>query len=347
MRSFSFLLTVSVILWICYGLLGEGVAPEGSNVPVGAGLGPTGNETRVEGLPTEVFAHTMRAEEMAKALAWAEGEGQIPDQPAQRVVVLGPSTVDALFLLGVGGRIVGVSDYCIHEGAAEIPRVGGLQNANLERIAALRPDLILVQGQNQRLQELAKQLGIGFVETHGDTVSDWDRTILQLGVQFHLVETALEKTADLWEPLTQCVIAVEEKKQRGEYQELTCLLVIGRQADAVAGLTIAGRDSFLGFALKCAGGILVPDADYTRHWYDLAEEALIRAAPQIIFECGPIPTTTGTTPLELWQKAFPELPAVKNGRVYALTDPSVTIPGPRMVETAKLFQKCLFDQLTK
>ena len=56
------------------------------------------SQGEAEDLPTEVFAHTMRAAEMARALGWAEGDVQIPDQPAQRVVVLGPSTVDALLL---------------------------------------------------------------------------------------------------------------------------------------------------------------------------------------------------------------------------------------------------------
>ncbi len=66
-------------------------------------------------------------------------------RPARRIVSLVPSLTEALFDLGGGERVVGVTDYCISPPAAgERARVGGPRDADIERILSLRPDRILV-----------------------------------------------------------------------------------------------------------------------------------------------------------------------------------------------------------
>jgi len=42
--------------------------------------------------------------------------------------------------------------------------------------------------------------------------------------------------------------------------------------------------------------------------------------------------------LELWRDAFSLLPAVRDGRVYGLTEDYVFLPGPRMLDTARLLR---------
>ena len=64
---------------------------------------------------------------------------------ARRVVSLVPSLTEALFALGLGPRVVGVTDWCIHPAAqvARVPKVGGTKNPSLQRIRELRPDLVI------------------------------------------------------------------------------------------------------------------------------------------------------------------------------------------------------------
>jgi ABC-type Fe3+-hydroxamate transport system substrate-binding protein len=61
-----------------------------------------------------------------------------------RIVCLVPSLTEALFALGLGDRVVGVTDWCVHpaEGVAKLPKLGGTKNPDLEAIRALRPDLV-------------------------------------------------------------------------------------------------------------------------------------------------------------------------------------------------------------
>src|SRR5215510_732766 len=61
----------------------------------------------------------------------------------RRIVALAPNLTEIVFALGAGDRLVGVSEYSDYpEAARKIPRVGGLE-VDAEKVAALRPDLVL------------------------------------------------------------------------------------------------------------------------------------------------------------------------------------------------------------
>lgn len=82
----------------------------------------------------------------------------------QRVVSLVPSMTDSLVELGVGGSLVGVTDYCRlpAELAAGVVRVGGTRSADAERIRSLEPEVVLAnQEENERaLVEQLEQAGL-------------------------------------------------------------------------------------------------------------------------------------------------------------------------------------------
>ncbi|MCA9625861.1 MAG: ABC transporter substrate-binding protein, partial [Myxococcales bacterium] len=63
---------------------------------------------------------------------------------AERVISLSPSTTEAIFAIGAGARLVGRSEHCDYPGAAlALPSVGGYASPDLERVIALRPDLVV------------------------------------------------------------------------------------------------------------------------------------------------------------------------------------------------------------
>lgn len=77
------------------------------------------------------------------------------NKPPRRVVSLVPSVTESLFELGVGDRVVGVTDYCTHPEAevARLPHVGGTKNPDVERIIALNPDLVIVNQEENRRED--------------------------------------------------------------------------------------------------------------------------------------------------------------------------------------------------
>lgn len=97
-------------------------------------------------------------------------------QPPQRIVSLVPSITESLFTLGLGDRVVGATDFCVHpaDKLSAIPRVGGTKNASLESVLALQPDLVLVN-QEENSPDLVKKLqaaGIPVWLTFPKTVED-------------------------------------------------------------------------------------------------------------------------------------------------------------------------------
>jgi len=103
---------------------------------------------------------------------------------AQRIVSMAPSITEVLFSLGIQDRIVGVSDFCTFPKEAMAKEsIGGLFNPNLEKIAALQPDLILATKSYQNLVEKLGKDRFKIVLLPEKTTMDLYATIDSIGVQ--------------------------------------------------------------------------------------------------------------------------------------------------------------------
>ncbi len=80
----------------------------------------------------------------------------------QQIISLGPALTEELILLGAGDKIVGVTTYCVLPADLQkIERVGTVTNFDLERVVALRPDVVLASSLTNRAQvEKLADLGI-------------------------------------------------------------------------------------------------------------------------------------------------------------------------------------------
>lgn len=77
-------------------------------------------------------------------------------EPPQRVISLVPSVTESLFELNLGARVVGITDYCVYpQGQLDaLPRVGGTKNPNIAQIIALAPDLVIVNREENRREDV-------------------------------------------------------------------------------------------------------------------------------------------------------------------------------------------------
>ena len=107
----------------------------------------------------------------------------VPDHP-RRLISLAPSITETLFALGLGDSVVGDTDYCEYPPEAKLkPHVGPILNPNLERIVALKPDLVLGSPEANR-RETADRLGSLGIPLYGVTahsIGDILRSIEDLG----------------------------------------------------------------------------------------------------------------------------------------------------------------------
>ena len=97
-------------------------------------------------------------------------------QPPRRVVSLVPSVTESLFELGVGDRLIAITDYCAYpeEAVAKLPRIGGTKNPDIARIVAMQPDLVIVNQEENRREdaEALQAAGIPLWATFPRTVRE-------------------------------------------------------------------------------------------------------------------------------------------------------------------------------
>jgi ABC-type Fe3+-hydroxamate transport system substrate-binding protein len=99
---------------------------------------------------------------MPRGLIDASGEALVLDDPPQRIVSLIPSTTELLCHLGLADRLVGITAYCVEpkEIVRTKARIGGEKDPDLEKIRALAPDLVIANVEEN-------------VRAHVDTLRGW------------------------------------------------------------------------------------------------------------------------------------------------------------------------------
>ncbi len=106
------------------------------------------------------------------------------DAPPRRIVSLVPSITETLIELGAGGRLAGITDYCIHPATAvaQIPKVGGTKGISVEGVRALAPDLVIANKEENRKSEIdALRSEYPVFVTYPRTVEQAMKTVLDLG----------------------------------------------------------------------------------------------------------------------------------------------------------------------
>jgi ABC-type Fe3+-hydroxamate transport system substrate-binding protein len=107
------------------------------------------------------------------------------ETPPRRIVSLVPSLTELLFELGAGDAMVGVTRYCTEppHRVAAVAKVGGTKNPDLEAVAALRPDLVVMNAEENRRQdfEALAARGLAVYVTEPKTGADGIRLIARLG----------------------------------------------------------------------------------------------------------------------------------------------------------------------
>src|SRR5436190_6911427 len=109
------------------------------------------------------------------------GASLLAEQP-QRIVSTSPSITEALFALGLGSRVAGVSTYCHFPSEVDrLPRVGTYLKPNVEVIARLKPDLVILQRLPNSARDQLRALSIPVAEIESGNLSQNLDSILAIG----------------------------------------------------------------------------------------------------------------------------------------------------------------------
>ncbi len=276
-------------------------------------------------LPLFVGCHWL----LAASALHATRADQPPVAPAaQRIIAIAPNSAEVICALGACDRIVGVSKFCVYPPELlQRPKVGGFSDPDLERIAALRPDLLVVRGRNDALERLCVSLNIPIHRDETDTLAGIEDCLRDLGGKLGLAEQAEVRIAEF-----RTRVRSIQRRVSGRPRPRV-MLTISRTPDRLANILTSGRGTFLDEMLEIAGGKNV-FGDLDMAYPQVSPEAILAKQPDVILEL--MPETQIIPELEAQMRGqwseLGSLPAVVKGRVHFLTDDNGLIPSPRYVE---------------
>ena len=250
-----------------------------------------------------------------------------------KIVSLAPSNTEMLFALGLGDRVVGVTEFCDYPPAAkDKTKVGGFSTVDAERVVSLAPDLVLAGNihVSKIVPELEK-LGLTVVVVHPKTADEVLARLVTIGRLTGRERQGQELKAQLEKRMSEIAAKARES---GESPRVFWML-----GDS---LFTAGPGSFVDDLIRKAGGTNIA-ADAKTQWPELSMEAVLQADPEIIV----IPGPAGPALAEKlrgdpkWQ----QVSAVRAGRFVLISDQNVVSrPGPRVVDGLDLLARGLHPE---
>lgn len=237
-----------------------------------------------------------------------------------RIVSLVPSLTEALFELGLGERVVGVTDWCVHPAlaVAPLPKVGGTKNPELAAIAALRPDLVIANHEENTRGDVEwlEALGIPVWVTYPRTVEEGVallRELAELGGARAAIESVVE-------PIEERVARARAERPARPVR-VFCPIWKGPWM-------AVGADTFIHDLLTLCGGHNV-FADRDERRYPIVRDAeIVAAAPEVVL----LPdepyafAAQDAAELSRW-----DMPAARAGRVHLIDGTLVSWYGPRIL----------------
>ena len=271
------------------------------------------------------------------ALLLAFIAGFTPPADAQvpaRLVSTSPSITETLFALGLGDRVVGVSRYCRFPPAvAALPKVGTFLQPDVELIARLKPDLVVIHPGPGSAERDLRRLNMRSVIVDRGGLDTVFSSIDRIGAAAGVPDRAAALVQTLEERLNRVRRAVAERRPQ------RVLLIVGRRPGTLTDLVAVGRRSYMSDLATIAGGVNVL-ADATLPEYPrISMETVIRLAPDVIIDAGDMGDTADrrqarqALTADLWRRQ--QVGAARNGRVHPVISDAFVVPGPRVVEVAE------------
>jgi iron complex transport system substrate-binding protein len=239
--------------------------------------------------------------------------------PARRIVSLAPHATELVFAAGAGDRLVGVvarSDW--PEAARTLPRIGDVHALDLERVVAMKPDLVVTWPYTTPAQvDQLRAQGIAALMTDPATIDGVAVALERIGRLAGTESVARKAASAFREGLARVRTARREAKRIRVFYEIwdSPLYTIGGRHLITQALDFCAADNVFATLTTPAPSVTV--------------EAVLAAAPDAIVAA----TDGAVTPewLGAWRR-WPQLPATRYGNFATVDANLLHRPGPRFVE---------------
>ncbi|MBI4775824.1 MAG: ABC transporter substrate-binding protein [Deltaproteobacteria bacterium] len=257
-------------------------------------------------------------------------------QTYRRIVSLTPSITETLFALGLGDRVIGVTDTCDYpvEASAK-PHVTSWFDPDPERIRALGPDLILgLESVHQRLKPVLEQTvpGVEVILTMPTSVNEALEAIRTFGKLFHATDEAERLLAGLRQRLERVDAAVGRLPWT---ERLTVSRVLEWKGEE---LLVAGPHSFQYDVILRAGGRTVTSG-ISEAYPRVSMSRFLEWDPDVVFFCG---YDRRFIPRLKEHPRWKQFKAVATNRVFMFDCNLTCRTGPRIVDMVELLYHTLY-----
>ncbi len=244
-----------------------------------------------------------------------------------RIVSLSPAITEIIYLIGAQDKLVAVSEYCTYPNETKkLPKVGGMQNVNMEALLELHPDVVLIGSiVSKKDVETIEKMNVPVitVKEEGKMEGMADK-IDVIGKITHHERQAAQQS--MW--WRESVKQMKAKNNRREGKSISVYYVVGF---GDAGDYTAPKSSHIHEIIELAG---CENVGATLTSWNVSREFLFQSNPDIILIrkedyqsfCSQYPYTM--------------LNAVEAGHVYPIESGWIDVVSPRNIQAVELIQQC-------
>jgi iron complex transport system substrate-binding protein len=255
------------------------------------------------------------------------------------ILSLAPAATEILFDLGLGDRVIGVTEYCTWPPEAKLKtNVGDMMHVNLEALVSMNPEIVAISSMNAHIQSQIEALGYPVVVVGQDSFEEVLDSMIRVGDVCGISEVARKRAAGLKETVDAISMKPGDEKKR-------VLVVVGRDMGDTSfkKVYVAGPRSFYDDLLTRSAAVNAYPDDLP--YASVSQEGLLRIDPDFIIELvGEHGMTNVDTEsiLAQWGK-IKDLRAARSGSVAVIRGDFTFRAGPRYPLILEAFKEAIHE----
>jgi iron complex transport system substrate-binding protein len=253
----------------------------------------------------------------------------------QRIVSLAPNITEILYFLGLGERLVGVTQFSSYPPEASLkPKVGSYINLNVEKIINLSPELVIgtVDGNNPGVVSLLEQAGIQVFIVNPRKVKQIMDTIASIGEVCGVNEKADIIVGQLNRRINHIIRRVASRERPLVFLQIN-----------VRPIMTVNRNTYHHDIIRLAGGRNMSE-DEPITYPRISLEEVIRRKPDVIIISSMERGGRFEKARQAWLR-WKSIPAVKNNRVHLIDSDLIDRPSPRIIDGLDAMAKIIHPEV--
>jgi iron complex transport system substrate-binding protein len=254
--------------------------------------------------------------------------------PPKRIIGLAPNLTEILYALGLGDRVVGVTNHCNYPPEVSLkPKVGSYIHLNVEKIISLSPDLVIgtVDGNERYILDLLEQAHIKVFFVNPRDVRQAIETIATVGLVCGLPERAQQISGQLTKRVNRVVEITSARERPLVFLQINIQPIMS-----------VNRNTVHHNLIHVAGGENMT-ADEPITYPRISLEEVIRRKPEVILISSMEREGRFEKARQDWL-LWTSIPAVQKGRVHLIDSDLIDRPSPRVVGGLEIMSRLLHPE---